>query len=56
MPKASSAKHYQDNKQRLQNSVVKDITKDVFPKKKKKKSKRNNEDEKQRLVECRKSI
>ena len=59
IPKNSSAKYYQDNKERLQKRLVKDIG--VFLKKKKKKSdnmvaKDNKilpEDEKQKLAEYR---
>ena len=61
MSKNSSAKYYQNNKERLQKNLVKDIK--VFLKKKKKKKrqygreryKNLQEDEKQKLVEYRKS-
>ena len=56
MSKKLSAKYYQDNKERLQKNLVKDIK--VFPEKKKKKKpqygreryKNLLEDEKQKLV------
>ena len=60
MSKNSSAKYYQDNKERLQKKLVKDIK--VFLKKKKKKKRQYgperyeklSEDEKQKLVAYRK--
>ena len=58
MSKESSAKYYQNNKERLQKKLVKDIK--VFLKKKKKRSDNmvvkdtKSEDEKQKLVEYRK--
>ena len=55
MPKTLLAKHYQENKKRLQKKVAKDIT--IFLKKKKKKQqygcqchKNLSEDEKQKLT------
>ena len=62
MSKNSSAKYYQDNKEKLQKKLVKDIK--VFLKKKKKKKRRYGrvryrhlpEDEKQKLVGYRKKI
>ena len=60
MSKKLSAKYYQDNKERLQKNLVKDIK--VFPEKKKKKKpqygreryKNLLEDEKQKLVQDKK--
>ena len=62
MSKKLSAKYYQENKERLQKKLVKDIK--MFLKKKKKKKqqygperyKNPSEDEKQKLVEYRKKI
>ena len=62
MPKDSSAKYYQNNKERLQKNLVKGIK--VFLKKKEKKKQQYGsercknlpEDEKQRLLEYRKNI
>ena len=49
MSKNLSAKYYQENKERLQKRLIKDIK--IFLRKKK-----NSEDEKQNLVEYRKNI
>ena len=63
MSKTLSAKYYQENKERLQKKLVKNIK--IFLKKKKKKKQRQygreryknlSDDEKQKLVEYRKNI
>ena len=58
MPKNLSAKYYQENKERLQKKLVKDIK--IFLKKKKKREygrehyKNLSEEERHKLFECRK--